>query len=608
MHVRGYDYYADKASQTVGLSRAASLIGDLRAGARNSVLLDNGDFLQGNPLGDYLAFEADQAPTHPMIAAMNMLGYDGSTLGNHEFNYGLPFLEHSLQGATFPFVLANLVRDLGDTPLTDTPYCPPFAMLDRQITDGAGEVHPIRIGIIGFIPPQIMQWERRHLEGHLHTRDILETAATYVPHMRENGADVVVALCHSGLSETAPHPMMENAAIPLAAIDGIDAVLCGHQHLTFPGADFAPCSAVDPVRGTLHGTPAVMAGFWGSHVGVIDLSLRRDDAGWHVAEFETAVHPISKRETGGASVASVPEQPAILSLIETPHTQTIEFVRQPVGHTRTPLHSYFATITPDRSVRLAALAQKWYVETALAGGPLADLPVLAAASPFKCGGRGGAEYYTDVPAGPLSIRHVADLYLYPNTIRAIDITGADLRDWLERSASLFNTITQGETDQRLLNPNFPSYNFDLIEGLTYQVDISQPNKFTAFEGHLEHPEARRIVDLRHDGRPVQDSDRFIIATNSYRANGGGNFAGANGRNIVFEGPDTNRDILIRYITEHPDITLPAPPPWKFAPLPDTSVLFQSGPKAAAHLDDLDHLRVDHTGAGEDGFHWFRLYL
>lgn len=608
MHVRGYDYYADKASQTVGLSRAASVIADLRAGARNSVLLDNGDFLQGNPLGDYLAFEADRAPTHPMIAAMNMLGYDGGTLGNHEFNYGLPFLEHSLRGANFPFVLANLVRGLGDTPLRDTPYCPPFAMLERQVIDGTGKTHPIRIGIIGFLPPQIMQWERRHLEGHLHARDILETAAAFVPHMRANGADVVIALCHSGLSDAKPHPMMENAAIPLAAIDGIDVVLCGHQHLTFPGTDFTSCSAVDPVRGTLHGTPAVMAGFWGSHVGAVDLLLQRDGTQWHVADFETAVHPISERDPGGAAYATVPEDPVLLSLIETRHTQTIDFVRQPVGRTRIPLHSYFATITPDRSVRLAALAQKWYVEAALAGGDFADLPVLAAASPFKCGGRGGPDYYTDVPAGPLSIRHVADLYLYPNTIRAIDITGADLRDWLERSASLFHTITQGETDQPLLNPNFPSYNFDLIEGLTYQIDISQPNKFTAFEGHLEHPNARRIVDLRHAGRPVKDTDRFIIATNSYRANGGGNFAGADGRNIVFEGPDTNRDILIRYIAAHPDITLKGPPPWSFAPLPDTSVLFQSGPKAAAHLDDLDHLRVDHTGAGEDGFHWFRLHL
>ena len=175
-----YDYYADKPNDTMGLSRTASLIDAIRAEAGNAMLIDNGDLLQGSPMGDYIAYEKGmkEGDVHPIMKGMNLLGYECSTLGNHEFNYGLSFMDKVIAGANFPFVCANLVRgtQLASNPRDDKLYLKPYVILDRTIKDGAGAEQPIRIGIIGFVPPQIMIWDAKNLTGNVVTRDIVEAA------------------------------------------------------------------------------------------------------------------------------------------------------------------------------------------------------------------------------------------------------------------------------------------------------------------------------------------------------------------------------------------------------------------------------------------------
>ncbi|MEC7763177.1 MAG: bifunctional 2',3'-cyclic-nucleotide 2'-phosphodiesterase/3'-nucleotidase [Pseudomonadota bacterium] len=609
VHVYPYDYYSDRPIDTVGLSRTASIIEEIRAEATNSMLVDNGDFLQGNPMGDYIAYERGmkEGDMHPVIQAMNTVGFDASTLGNHEFNYGLEFLTKSLAGADFPVVSANVVSERAENPRDDKTLVQPYVILDREVTLGDGTTAPIKVGLIGFVPPQIMTWDRRHLEGNITARDIVETAQAWVPQMKEEGADIIIALSHSGIGSADWTEGMENASVPLAEVEGIDALMTGHSHLVFPSPDYADYTGIDAEAGTIHGKPAVMGGFWGSHLGVIDLMLERDGKEWRVIMAETEARPISQRNEDRSVTALVEDVPAVLASVEQAHNETLEYVRRAVGETSAPLHSYFALVADDPSVQIVSNAQLWYIEQMMQGTEYEGLPILSAAAPFKAGGRGGPEYYTDVPEGPVAIKNVADLYLYPNTVRAVKVTGAQVKGWLERAAGMFNQITPGEADQVLLNPDFPSYNFDVIDGVTYQIDLSQPAMFDR-DGNVVAEDANRIVNLAFNGEPVTEDMEFVVATNNYRAGGGGSFPGAKGDTIIFEGPDTNRDVIVRYIVEQGTINPSADANWTFAPMDGTTVLFDTGPKAADYAASVEGVNIEEAGEGPDGFARFRITL
>ncbi len=325
VHVYPYDYYADKPSDTVGLARTATLIDGVRAEATNTMLVDNGDFLQGNPLGDYMAYEKGmkEGDVHPVIAAMNALGVEVSTLGNHEFNYGLSFLEKSLAGAKFPVVSANVVKTEGADPTKDKTLIPPYVILKKEITDGSGEKHTINIGFIGAVPPQIMLWDRHNLEGKVKTRDIVSTMAAYIPEMKEKGADIIIALSHSGIDSADHVEGAENASVPLGRVEGIDAIMTGHQHLVFPSPTFANMKEVDIKAGTLGGKPAVMGGFWGSHMGLIDLMLERDGNQWKVLSAETEARPIYLRGEDRKVTPTVASEQYILDAVKPEHEATL---------------------------------------------------------------------------------------------------------------------------------------------------------------------------------------------------------------------------------------------------------------------------------------------
>ncbi len=596
-----YDYYRDGEDNTVGLAKTATLVKAARIEAPNHLLFDNGDFLQGSSMGDWIAYKKGlkSGDLHPMIAAMNSLGYACSTLGNHEFNYGLDFLDTGVKSANFPFVCANLVKSDGQ------PLVRPWLVIDHKVTDEAGAPRIVRVGVIGFTPPQVMQWDKAHLEGKVRAGDIVQAAHTHVPALKAAGADIVVALCHSGIAGGEARGGEENAALHLSMVDGVDVILTGHQHLVFPGAKaFDGIAGVDNARGSLNGKPCVQPGFWGSHLGIVDLELERSGASWKVAGFRSEARPIFERTPDRKIVSRAEADAGVLAAVAAAHEATLAYVREPVGETSAPINSYFALVADDPSVQIVAEAQIAYVKGLMAGTAFAGLPVLSAAAPFKSGGRSGPSFYTDIKAGPLAIKNVADIYLYPNTVQAVKVTGSQVREWLERSAGIFNRIDPARTDeQALINPAFPAFNFDVIDGVSYRIDVTQPSRYDG-EGRLAAPDARRIVGLSFEGKPVGDVQEFIIATNNYRAAGGGNFPGTK-TTVVLEAPDLNRDVVVRHIIDKKRIDPTADGNWAFAPLPPgVNVTFVSGPGSAA-LKPAS-LKAELAGDAGDGFVKYRL--
>ncbi|MEM1129162.1 MAG: bifunctional 2',3'-cyclic-nucleotide 2'-phosphodiesterase/3'-nucleotidase [Pseudomonadota bacterium] len=609
MNLLPFDYTTGGETAAYGLSRTATLIDTARAEATNVLLFDNGDSLQGTALGDYVAFEQtfeDQA-AHPLVAVYNWLGVDAATLGNHEFNYGIEFLMRALSGARYPVVSANVVRRRGSVPQEDRPLFPPYAILERSLTDSSGRTCSIRLGVIGFLPPQIMAWDRRNLEGRVEVREIVEAARTWVPIMQEAGADLIVALAHTGLGDSTPRAMMENAAIPLAEVEGIDVLLLGHKHMLFPSGEFEQTESVDPVRGTIHGKPAVMAGTWGSHLGLVDLLLERANGAWRVADFEVSTRAVAGTDENGRKSAAVASAPEIESVVQRQHSATLAFNSKPVGHTNAPIQSFFAELGAASSVELVLRAQMWAAHQLLADTPFSELPLLSAAAPFKVGGRAGADFYTDVPEGTLRQRHIADICIYPNTLTVVGISGRDLRIWIEYSACLFHQIPPGSQDAVLIDPDFSIYNFDSFSGLSYQIDLSQPSRFHA-DGSLRAPSAIRVTDLAHDGEPVQNETVFAVVTTSHRANGGSSFPGVAASDMICQSDMFSHGALTGYLKANGALADLRPRHWRFQPLPDTSVVFDTGQGARNYESEIAHMNATRIGPTKAGFLRYRLNL
>jgi 2',3'-cyclic-nucleotide 2'-phosphodiesterase/3'-nucleotidase len=349
-----------------------------------------------------------------------------------------------------------------------------------------------------------------------------------------------------------------------------------------------------------------MGGFWGSHMGLIDLLLERDGSKWRVVSATSEARPIFER-VDNKNKATVEDDKRVADALKEDHEATLAYVRRPVGRTSAPLYSYFALVADNPSVQIVSQAQTWYIKELLKDTQWKDLPILSAAAPFKSGGRGGPDYYTDVPAGDVAIRNVADLYLYPNTVRAVAITGAQVKEWLEMSAGIFNRIESGKADQKLINPDFPAYNFDVIDGVTYRIDLSQPPKYDP-KGVVLDASANRIKDLMIDGKPVDPKQKFVVATNNYRAGGGGNFPEINQSKVIYEAPDTNRDVIVRYIVDQKTINPSADANWSFAPVAGATAIFETGPKAKGFIADVKTVKIEPAGDGENGFARYRITL
>jgi len=575
-YVMPYDYMTDSLKEGVGFAKTYTKIQEVKENSKNTLLFSNGDVIQGSLLGlyEYQINPLKEGETQTIIKAYNEAGYLAAPLGNHELqDYSMDFFEKANRGANFPFLSANILMAEKESNF----YVKPYVILDKMIN---GE--NIKVGVIGFVPPQTMLWGKDHLEGNVIIKDIIPQAKLLIPEVREK-SDIVVVLGHTGISDDPvdSYDARENAGYYLAQIDGVDALVLGHQHRTFPD-DYEDLDHIDSENSTLFGVPTIMPGAWGRSVGVIDMELEKTNGSWEIVGFNVRHENITE---------DTEISPIIEEIAKENHMATIEYVRTPIGKAERDIASYLSRVMDSSVTQIINEAQIWWAEKVFNSGEYSDLPILSAAAPFRAG-RESADYFTEVWEGDITIGDVTDIYIYDNEIRVMHLNGIQIIDWLERSAENYNRIDPTSSEeQELLNSEFPAFNFDVIEGINYQIDVTKSI-------------GNRIISATYEGEPLSKDMEFLVVTNDYRAGGGGNFPPCVEEDPVY-GPSgvTNREQIINYIQEQGKVNPNPSYNWKIMPFnPAGMVTFRSHPEAMQYIDKfniggIELLRTDENGMG-----------
>lgn len=480
--ITAWDYYANRAESVRGLTRAATIVDSVRsANPGRVILLDAGDLLQGNPLA-YVAARVSANRTNPIIAAMNAMRYDAAAIGNHEYNYGVPYLDSAVSQANFPFLSANTYR----AEPTEVHAYRPWTIVER-----AG----LKIGIVGATTPGVALWDAENIRDRLRFGDIVPAVRDAVKEVRAAGAGIVLVTVHSGLDEPSSYDTVttgvpsENVAARIAAeVSGIDLVLYGHSHKENRGTTIGQTLLIQPKN-------------WATSVDIAHLIISREDGKWHVTE----------RRSDLVQAAGHAEDPRVLAATDAIHRETVAYVRTPIGN------------APERwSADSARVMDTPLIDFILETERKAAGSDLASTAAFS---RNAA-----LGPGPINIAQVAQLYPYDNTLRAVRITGKQLRDYLEFSSRYYRTVPS-PTSPIQTDPSIPGYNFDIVSGVDYTIDVSKPVGF-------------RVTRLDYKGAPVRDSDSFTMALNNYRQTGGGGYSMLSGAPVVYDKQQEIRQLLI----------------------------------------------------------------
>ena len=528
-NVYNWDYfknleYDNSAHDDIGIAKAATLIKAARArlGDQPVLTLDAGDTIQGTPLAYYYARidPITGGAIHPMASAMNLVGYDAAALGNHEFNYGIDTLRAFESQLDFPLLGANAVD-----PATGRPVFPPYVIKRFQV-HGAPDV---TVGVLGLTNPGIAIWDKANVEGRMEFPGLVEQAAKFVPVLKRRGCDVVVVSAHSGADTSSSYgdalPWPENAASLVAEeVPGVDAILVGHAHKDIAGRYVTNKKTG---REVLLTEPL----YWGMRVAVMDLDLQLVRGRWEVTS--AAGQLLNSNAVSG--------DPDVLAAVRQQHETVVDYVNSVIGTSTTALSADRSVVEDVPIIDFVQHVQGQTIKAALTGADAA-LPVLSIAAPFNRS--------ASFPAGEVTVRDVAGLYIYDNTLFGVKVTGAQVKDYLEFSARYFQqvsgpgpfTVEQVTRAKTTSAPNgTPDYNFDTVAGLdaplTYGIDISQPV-------------GSRIVGLAYDGQPVRADQEFAMAINNYRQSGGGGFPHVSTAPVVYDRQDEIRQVIIDWVEDH----------------------------------------------------------
>jgi 2',3'-cyclic-nucleotide 2'-phosphodiesterase / 3'-nucleotidase len=527
MHGRIFpiDYYTNKYDN-VGIAKVATLVKEARKNDPDLMLVDSGDTIQGTPL-EYFHNKRNNTPPDPMMLAMNALKYDSMTVGNHEYNFGLQVLNKARSEAQFPFLSANTY----DTGTSNTHYKPYIVK----------EVQGVRVGVLGLTTPGIPNWENKPNYAGLEFHETVSEAKKWVPILRDKEkADIVVIAMHMGIEEDLrtgiPSPSQvpnENAAIAIARqVPGVDVILMGHTHRDVPSltvnSNFFMILKPDAKGGAVfnqqptEGVLLTQANRWASHVARADLYLEKDPSGsWHVVAKSSRTIPVTEKTE---------IDPEIAKLGEPYDKETQAWLGRAIGDSSEELTARDCRF---HDTAIIDLIQRVQLEAGKA-----DVSLAACFNPSA-----------RIPKGQVTVRDIAGLYEYENTLVTLELTGQQLKDALEHSARYFKEYQPGKSLNDLVDTRIPGYNFDVAEGVTYDIDITKPF------GH-------RILNLKFKGQPLAMTQKLRVVTNNYRVNGGGGFTMYKDAPVVYRSSEEVRELIIDWVERNKTVPTQTENNWR----------------------------------------------
>lgn len=576
MNLLGFDYAFDAPHSKNGLAGLSTMVADARADAQSqgrlTVLLDNGDFLQGTALADWQSTSGD-ASKHPIISAFNTMGYDAIGLGNHDLDYGTDYLAEVVEHLDASVVSTNLSAGA-------VAGVHPYALLETDIQTSQGTA-PLTIGILSALPQETAIWNASQLPKSARIQPPLASLATAAKKLRKEGAELIIALAHMGIIPSETQTITgDSGAAALAQLPDIDVVIAGHTHQRYP---LAPITGTSPVTAS----PLVMPGNSASDLGVIDLDLvRMPNKGWHIGKHTSALWP---------NTGNVIPDPAIIDQSTQAHQATRAYLAEPVAEIGYDLHSYFGMVHPASTLALAARSKAIEVRKGLAGSGYDHLPILATATTRTVGEKSGPTNYIHIPQGPVLRRHLANFAPATNRICALQITGSMLHNWLEHSARVYNQLSPDMPDQQLRDERSPSFIFDTIYGLDYVIDPSRSV-------------GDRIRSLMHAGTVVTPDQQFIIATNQFRAAGGGGYTDLNLPAPLFQSDLTPVQAIVQALQSDDLTEWMTIKSWQLNCGGTFKAVFESSPIAARYFSEIDALCPEILGQTETGFDRIQITL
>ncbi len=576
--MRSFDYFSNKPTVQTGFDRLATLIAQSRAECRNHILIDNGDIWQGDPFVD------DAKGRELMCDAFDALKYDALNLGNHDFNHGIAELNRLIARLETPVLNANV------KPLKKVIRTVPYILKKSEFADGQG----LLVGILGVCPEHIMSWDHQNLYGNVTCSPMLPTIETTAATLRQHGADIIVGAVHSGQSDALFDLESENIGNRLGA-SGVDAIILGHQHDVL----------ADHLRNQMKGPeiPRVMAGYGGSHLGIIDLTLSRQTSGWHIVNSRVETRATFDFNGHKKPTSCVVPSPWILKKSQDHHIKTRRKLAESVGISNFDLNSYFSLVAPTTLGKVTAAAMLKTIKTTTLPTELRNLPVLGATNVSRNGGLDGPKNFTAISKGPLTVGQMLSAFAHEDKFVLLKTTGAQLTNWLEKSACVFNQIQPFARDATLLDPTWVAQDFDVFYGATYEIDLSKPKRFDR-SGVLKNAAGRRIRDLKIGGIEVAQTDQVLVVVNAFRGFGGGNCDGTGPDHVAWQSDKTVKEVFQNYLieqTDEPDFETP----FRFREMHGTTAIFKSG---TSGRNKRPSNAIEYLGPTRDMFGLYRLHL